>query len=95
MRAGRAAAVGVLEPDPAAQHQTREPFARRVRDDGGDVDAEQPHVTNSLEIDDVAADHGAHEHGVGLFDGRNGRCRNSNHGSDDCEQNLHRDLLRQ
>jgi hypothetical protein len=84
-----------FQANPTTQHEAGETLTRGVGDDGWNLDAEQPDMTDVFDIDRVAADDCADQNRLGYLDGRRGRCRDGHGRGEHWKQYLHRDLLRQ
>ena len=94
----------LLETHPVPQDERGKPFACLAREGGrrveavadlGGVDTEQPHATDSRDINRVAVDHGANQHGIRACDACSDRWRlnGCNNGDKPSEQILHTLLL--
>jgi len=92
-RARRSGVDFSFQPDPTTHHETRQPLACRIGDDGRNLDAEQPHMADRFDVDGVAADHGAYQEGLGYLDRRQRSGRDDNSSNEGLKQYLHRDLL--
>jgi hypothetical protein len=92
-RARRSGVDFSFQPDPTTHHETRQPLARGIGDDGRNLDAAQPHMADRFDVDGVAADHGPYQEGLGYLDRRQRSGRDDNSSDEGLKQYLHRDLL--